>query len=146
MEIASSQTELLVRRFLDRTLPTSEWTHAAHLRVGLWHIRNFPPAEALTRVREGIIRLNESHGTPNTDTGGYHETLTRFYLLYIGHFLAVADPHGSRPLDELAAELIAHHGQRDLPLRYYSRALINSVQARRNWVEPDLLPIVLDRV
>jgi hypothetical protein len=141
-----SHTELVARQFVNCTLPKDEWTHAAHLRVGLWHARNFPPDEALTHVREGIMRLNEAHGTPNTDSGGYHETITRFYLLYIGRFLAAADPHIARPLDDLAAELIAQHGHRDLPLRYYSRELINSVQARRNWVEPDLLPIVLDRV
>jgi hypothetical protein len=136
-----SQTELLVGRFLDRTLPSSEWTHEAHLRVGLWHVCNFPPAEALARVREGIIRLNEAHGTPNTDRGGYHETITRFYLLYIGSFLATADPRRNRPLDDVAAELIAAHGHRDLPLRYFSREMLFSALARRGWVEPDVMPL-----
>jgi hypothetical protein len=137
----SSQTELLVRRFLDRTLPKSEWTHEAHLRVGLWHARNLPSDEALARVREGIILLNEAHGTPNTDAGGYHETITRFYLLYIGSFLAIADPRRGRPVDDVAAELIAAHGHRDLPLRYFSREMLFSVAARRGWIEPDLLSL-----
>src|SRR5262245_12644919 len=75
----ASQPERLVERFLDRTLPKSEWTHASHLRVGLWHVRNFTPDIALAQLREGIKRLNEAHGTPNTDRGGYHETITRFY-------------------------------------------------------------------
>src|SRR5262245_21090730 len=107
METSTSTTERLVQQFLDCTLPKSEWTHVAHLRVGLWHVRSFPPDEALARVREGILRLNAAHGTPNTDTGGYHETITRFYLLSIDRFLANADPHGTRSLDDLVAQLIA---------------------------------------
>jgi hypothetical protein len=136
-----SQTELLALRFVDRSLPKNEWTHEAHLRVGLWHVRHFPPDEALNRVREGILRLNEAHGTPNTDNGGYHETITRFYLTYIGGFLRAADPRQARPIDDLAAQLIALDPRHDLALCYFSRELLDSVAARRGWVEPDLQPL-----
>lgn len=136
-----SQTERLVARFLDMSLPKAEWTHEAHLRVGLWHVRNFQPEVALDRVREGIVRLNEAHGTPNTDRGGYHETITRFYLAYISGFLRAADPDQARPLDDLAAELIARDPRHDLTLRHFSRELLDTVAARRGWVEPDLLPL-----
>ena len=134
-----SATELLVARFLDRTLPKSEWTHEAHLRVGMWHVLNDSPEDVLDRLREGITRLNKSHGTPNTDRGGYHETITRFYVAIIARFVAHCDR--SRPLADLAFELVAQCGQRDLLSRYYSRALLDSVPARRGWVEPDLRPL-----
>jgi hypothetical protein len=136
---SSSQTERLVAKFLDRTLPKAEWTHQAHLRVGLWHVLRFPPAIALDRLREGITRLNEAHGTPNTDTGGYHETITRLYVAVIAGFAELCDR--SRPLDDLAAELIALHGDRNLPLCYYSRERLDSVAARRGWIEPDVSPL-----
>ena len=134
-----SRTERLVAIFQDRTLPKAAWTHEAHLRVGLWHLLQYPPPIALDRLREGITRLNEAHGTPNTDRGGYHETITRFYVAIIARFVAQCDC--SRPLDHLAEELIAQFGHPDLPLHYYSRALLDSLPARRGWVEPDLRPL-----
>ena len=33
-----AEVDDLARRFLDRTLPKAEWTHAAHFAVALWQI------------------------------------------------------------------------------------------------------------
>jgi hypothetical protein len=68
-------------------------------------------------------------GVANTAVSGYHETITRFYLCVIRSFLDSAD--GARTIDELADELIARFGERELPLRYYSRARLFSEEARR---------------
>jgi hypothetical protein len=135
----SSRTDELARRFRDRTLAKAEWTHAAHLRVGLWHVLRFPPDEALAMLRDGIRALNESHGGVNTDDAGYHETITRFYVLWIGQF---ADRAGrEQPIDDLAEVLMSAAGDSKLALRYYSRARLFSAQARRAWLAPDLAPI-----
>jgi hypothetical protein len=99
--------------------------------------------EALTRLRDVIRSYNESVGTANTDTSGYHETLTRFYVSLIAQFVAREDD--GAPLDVLADRLIAELGDRDLPLRYYSRHRLFSVEARHRWVEPDLLRLLLER-
>ena len=136
-----SITERLTAQFCARTLPKAEWTHQAHLRVGLWHVLQFGGDEALIRLREGITRLNESHGTANTDTGGYHETITRFYVWVIGRFIENTDPARTRAIDDLAQELLARYPASDLPLRYYSRERLYCVAARRGWVEPDLAPL-----
>jgi hypothetical protein len=37
--------------------------------------------------------------------------------------------------------LLSDMGRRDWPLRFYSRALLFSVEARRGFVEPDLAPL-----
>ena len=37
------------------------------------------------------MRLNDSHGVPNSDTRGYHETITRFFLLPIRDALSRDD-------------------------------------------------------
>ena len=64
-------------KFLDRSLPKPEWTHAAHFAVSLWLIRHRPALD-LDETLPGLIRaFNEASGTPNTDSGGYHETITR---------------------------------------------------------------------
>jgi len=126
----------LVTAFIARTLPKPQWTHHAHLRVGLWHLLHHSPEEALSLLRVRIRALNESHGVANSETGGYHESITRFYVWRIATFLDIAGR--TRPIDELADELIAIHGDKELPSKYWSKDLLMSRDARFGWLEPDL--------
>jgi hypothetical protein len=131
--------EELAAAFVAGTLPKREWTHEAHLRVGLWHVLRYGADEALALLRDRIRRYNEASGGANTDYAGYHETLTRFYVGVIERFLLSADRE--RAVDQLATDLIQQWGDRGLPLRHYSRERLFSVAARRQWVEPDLAPM-----
>lgn len=135
----AERVEQLAEAFVERRLPKTEWTHEAHLRVGVWHVRTHGAETALQLLRERIRRYNESVGTANTDSAGYHETLTRFYVHLIASYIATAAPGAS--LDALADGLVRAHGARDLPLRYYSRDRLFSIDARRDWVAPDLQPL-----
>jgi hypothetical protein len=45
--VTGAELEDLVRRFAERSLPKAEWTHAAHLAVGLWHVSRYGRDEAL---------------------------------------------------------------------------------------------------
>jgi hypothetical protein len=139
--VDESLTDRIAAQFRDCSLPKAMWTHHAHLRVGLWHLRHFPADVALVRLREGIVRYNVACGVANTENSGYHETVTRFYVWLIGAFLCKADRALS--LDELAEKLIAEHGHKDVPLQYYSRQRLMSSAARLDWVEPDLAPLEL---
>jgi len=134
-----TETERVARGLIERTLPKAEWTHEAHLRAGLWHVLHHGAPAALDLLRERISRYNESVGTANTDTSGYHETITRFYVTLIDRFLATADR--GAPIDDLAAQLLDAHGDRRLPLRFYSETRLFSPVARRSWVEPDIRSI-----
>jgi hypothetical protein len=130
-----------VAAFLARTLPKSAWTHVAHQRVGLWHVRRFGEEGALARLRDAIRAYNEAVGTANTDSSGYHETLTVFYVRVIADFVE-REPEAAGIDDEaLEPMLIAACGARELPLQYYSRDRLFSVEARRGWVAPDLKPL-----
>jgi len=133
------EADRIAHGLIERTLPKSEWTHHAHLRAGLWHLLHHPDQVALALLRERIRAYNEATGVANTETGGYHETITRFYLRVIRVFLESVDP--TLPLDELARELIERHGEHDLVLRYYSRERLFTPEARGSWVEPELLPM-----
>jgi len=76
----------------------------------------------------------------NSDTEGYHETITRCFLHGVRVFLKEADL--SVPLYALANELLlSPMGRRDWPLRFYSRERLFSVEARRAYVEADLAAI-----
>jgi hypothetical protein len=138
----AEQLDELVRRFRACELPRSEWTHAAHLTVGLWHVSCYGRADALARLRTGIRRLNESNGVVNSATGGYHETVTAAYA----HLLAAfADRHADVTIaDRVALLLDGGLADRALLRKYYSRARLESAEARLNWVEPDLAPLALD--
>lgn len=128
--------EELVREFESCTLPRERWTHRAHLAVGLWYLSRLPEGEASDRIRTGIQRFNEAKGVRQTRDGGYHETITRFYIWAVARFLAESDR--DRPLIELADELYDRCGDRGLPLRYWSKERLASWEARVGWVDPDL--------
>ena len=135
----AEQVERLVARFADGALPHAEWTHRAHLTVALWYASHHAPEQALELVRAGILRLNAAHGVPTTPARGYHETITRFYMHTVTRYVE----HEGRTGDwaERANRLVARHGGRELPLRYYSEARLKSAEARARWVEPDILPL-----
>jgi hypothetical protein len=131
----------LVAQFEDCTLPKEEWTHRAHLMVGLWYASRLPYEEALTAVREGIRRLNAAHEVPTTPTRGYHETITRFYVRVLCDYVAHEEARPGADWGERVSELLARYGDRELPLRHYSKERLMSPEARFGWVEPDLLPL-----
>ena len=122
---------------LARTLPRPEWTHEAHLAATTYLLLKRSDVD-IDRELPGIIRrYNESVGGVNSDSEGYHETITRVFLHGVRLFLAEADPR--EPLHELVNELLlSPMGRRDWPLRFYSPGLLFSVEARRKFVPPDL--------
>jgi hypothetical protein len=130
----------LADQFTVRRIPKERWTHKAHLAVGLWHVDRYGRAGALPRLRHGIRTLNESHGTANTESSGYHETITRAQVALLADFLARADRAAA--LGERYAQLLASPlADRNILLRFYSRQLLMSNQARAVWVEPDVAAI-----
>ena len=127
-----------IARFEACELPRAEWTHHAHLLAAVWYVSRHPYAEALATVRRRIRAHNEAVRTPNSDTEGYHETLTRLYMRGVAAELA---RQGDAPVDRLRHAVVnSPMGDRALPLRFYSREFLFSVGARRDWVEPDLAP------
>lgn len=117
-------------------LPRAEWTHPAHVAVGACYAVRYG-ADALAHMREGIRRYNGAVGTPNTDTSGYHETLTRFWATVVGGAVAGMD-------DEWRAARLAVDGlgeDRDRHTLHYGFDVVRSVVARRSWVPPDLADI-----
>ncbi len=129
--------EHLGEGLMARTLRKEEWTHEAHLGATTYLLLKRPDID-VDRALPGFIRaFNESVGGVNDDSEGYHETITRAYLRGIRLFLEEAD--AKRPLHELVNELLlSPMGRRDWPLRFWSKERLMSVEARRNYVEPDL--------
>jgi len=120
-----------------RTLPRPEWTHEAHLATTTYLLTRRPDID-IDLALPGFIRAyNESVGGVNSDSEGYHETITRAFLHGVRLFLAEADP--KEPLHELVNELLlSPMGRRDWPLRFYSPERLFSVEARRKFIPPDV--------
>jgi len=131
------EVERIGEGLVARTLPRAEWTHEAHLAATAYLLLKRPDVD-LDRALSGLIRrYNESVGGVNSDSEGYHETITRVFLHGVRLFLDEADRN--EPLHELVNQLLlSPMGRRDWPLRFYSPALLFSVEARRRFVEPDL--------
>ena len=116
-----------------------EWTHAAHLAVGLWHASRYRREEALVRLRAGITRLNESNRVVNSATGRYHETVTRAYVDLLADF---ASRHADKTEAERVTALLEDPlSDKKALFRFYSRPVLESSAARLDWVEPDLAPL-----
>lgn len=132
---SDAEIEAVARAMAACTLPKAEWTHGAHFGTALWLLRT--RGAAAYADMPGMIRAyNESVGGRNTDTEGYHETITQASLRMAA--LALRDAPLHVVLDELMA---GPCGQPGWILAYWSREVLFSPEARRAWVEPDLAPL-----
>lgn len=106
--------------------------HAATgIRVHELPIKNTP---ALARTREGILRYNAAVGVENTDTSGYHETLTRFRATVLQDAT-----RGCADEWQAACHAVERFGEdRDLHTLFYSFDVVRSIEARRGWIAPDV--------
>ena len=133
---SDEEISLIGLGLLDRTLPKCVWTHAAHFAATLWLLRCRPDVE-ISRAMPGIIRgYNEATGGANTQTSGYHETITQASIRAARAFLVEAPPG---PLFVTCNALMrSRFGSPDWLLEYWTRPRLFSVEARREWLEPDI--------
>ena len=138
--VADSEVHYIGSGLLNRTLSKSEWNHRAHLAAAAWMIVTQVGIDT-TRAMPGIIRAyNEATGVPNTDTSGYHETITLASLRVVRGVI------GALPLDTplhiaCNALLGSSYGNKHWLLAHWTQPVLFSSAARRIWVEPDLAPL-----
>lgn len=133
------ELDRFVTSFESGTLPKPQWTHAAHLAIGAHYAMAWDDAQAMNRLRDGICKLNTCHGVVNSDSSGYHETITRFWLSVIREFLRrrAAESPGSSRADSVAAVVSAFQERRALFREHWTFDIVTSAEARRRWIEPD---------
>jgi hypothetical protein len=129
--------DALWEAFTTATLPEKDWTHRGHLRIAWMFSTRYPLDEAHVLMRVGIIRLNAFHGLVETASRGYHETITRVWLVLVRSLM-------KENAAATSAEFVAAGGAwlaREALLRHYSRERLTSVEARARFVEPDVEPL-----
>jgi hypothetical protein len=122
---------------IDRSLPKREWTHAGHFAAALWLLRFRVDLTSADAMRNLIMGYNEATNTPNTDSSGYHHTITRASIRAAESHLARL-PREALLHDVLRSLMASPLGKPDWLLSYWRRDTLFSVAARRGWVEPDL--------
>lgn len=131
-----SEVHAVVRRFEECSLSRHEWNHRAHLAVAMWYLTHHTKARATELMIRGIRRFNQVRGIHRSRRGGYHETMTLFWL-GMGRQLMELLPELT-PLEMVNRFL---EMPKDLPLRCYSESVLWSSEARCYWVEPDVRSI-----
>ena len=137
--VFASETDIsrIGEGFCAATLPRTEWTHAAHFAAALWLMRHRPDLEAAAAMPALLRAYNDAVGTPNDDNGGYHETSTLASLRALKGVLDANPP--DMPLHTIVNALMASNmANPNWLLEYWSRDRLMSVEARREWRDPDL--------
>lgn len=124
-----TDTEFLIA-FEDTSLPRSEWTHTAHVRMGFLYLSRLPYADAEAKIVAGIQRYNAAKGNHT----GYHHTITIAFARLIAPRLNGSDwrTFQSANPDLFLFSCIQKH---------YSPDILKSQQARAEFVEPDLVAL-----
>lgn len=134
--ISTDEANELVEKWETGQLEKEEWTHEMHLIMGMAMIVRFGK-NALPAMRERILRYNESVGTINSDSSGYHETLTVYWLWIIRNFMLEKN---LTTFDEVSIDELIYEeklAKRNEWLIFYKEETIKSVAARRGFVPPD---------
>src|SRR5262249_7843776 len=92
-------------------------------------------------IREGILRFNAAKAIVTTPTGGYHETMTLFWIAMVRNFLRDVTAN-ENSVTNLFNRFIEVYDRKELLFEYYSRERLVSAEARAAWVEPDLRALV----
>lgn len=136
-ELSMTDAELLAA-FESCSLPMDQWTHRAHVRVAYLYAstRNFE--SAVNHIRERIKAFNTATNTPEAIDRGYHETITQAFMHLVYAAQARTGPHLSsdefcETHPELMTKLVLDG--------HYSRDVLMSLQAKADFIEPDLAPL-----
>lgn len=135
--MTDEEIEELGRAFCACTLPKERWTHGAHFATALWLILCRPDIVPERDMPGMIRRYNESVGGVNSDTSGYHETITQASL-HMARQLLTGLGGDPTPSVAYAALMASALGDKDWLFTHWSRERLMSPEARRTWVEPDI--------
>ncbi|HET9836590.1 MAG TPA: hypothetical protein VFR84_00040 [Candidatus Angelobacter sp.] len=130
--MTDAQVLTLVDRLERCLLAKDEFHHRDHLAVAIAYLYAADFESAMDRMRASLTRFAAHHGV----SGLYHETLTRFWLLQVEQRL-----DRRKCLSESVRRIQEQVADKHLPFAFYSKDILNTVEAKREWIEPDLQEI-----
>src|SRR5439155_21141806 len=126
----------LVRQFENLTLPFSQWTHRAHVKVAYTYLKRHCFDEALTKMRAGVKTYNGHNKVPESPTSGYNETTTHAFLhLSAATMRAYGEPFATPDADRFCdthPQMMTRHSLR----LFYSPQRRMDPRAKTEFIEP----------
>lgn len=126
------EIEAIVRGFESCTTAETDFPHRSHLAVATWYLQDADVPAALQKMRASILNFLDHYHIE----GKYNETITLFWLIVVERYLRGLDANLS--LLERTNAVIEALSDSRLMFEYYSKELLWSEQAMREWVDPDL--------
>jgi len=126
-----------VKLFEEKRLPAKDWTHPAHLMVATVYCNKYGEAAALNRIRTNIKQFNIFHGGKNTETEGYHETITVWYMQQVEKILREL-PSNKSLKEKIDAVLASELTNTRYVYEFYSKEKLMSKEGRLGYIAPDL--------
>ena len=123
-----------IRAFEAGHIDPEQFDHAAHVRVVWCYLQLLPAADTLVRFTSALRALTERLGMPQK----YHETITWFFVIVIANRVAGSASRSWEDFKRANADLIGNSST--LLKRHYSAGCLDSPEARRRFVLPDLAP------
>ena len=121
----------LLDRFIDTSLPASEFHHRQHVEVAWMFVRDHGMPGALAEFSTALKRFAVAKGA----TGLYHQTITWAFLLIIAERQAQGRAETFEAFADANPDVLAW--KPSILDRYYSRELLISDQARKTFLMPD---------
>jgi hypothetical protein len=132
--VSDAEIEALVAQFESCELSPDAVSHRVHVAMSAWCFLKLPEPQAAARIYGGLQRYVKWH---HIDI--YNETITWFWIKLIGKMVASLDT--TRPAFAIVNEVMARLGDSQMIFAYYTRERLQTDEARRQWVEPDLQPL-----
>lgn len=127
--------------FLARTFPADRHHHREHLIMATYLLVRYPERNWRAELPDLIRAYNVANGGVNDDMRGYHHTMTLAFLTIIEEVL---DEAGR---DDVVAAcnavLTSPATEQNILLRFWSRDVLFSREARLAWIDPDIREIDL---
>lgn len=121
-------------QFTTLTLDPTLFSHEAHLRLAWIHIRRYGIEKAIENMCEQIQRFATHHG----DSGKFNITLTVAATRAVYHFALRSTTNTFKDFIAENNRLLTEFKQ--LLSSHYATNIFTSDQARKSYLEPDLLP------
>jgi len=115
------------------TLDPELFSHEAHIRLAWLHLMECNISEAIINIKRQLKAFVKHVGAEDK----YHETLTIASLKIVNHFVEQSETTTFPSFINEFPRLLTHF--KELVEAHYSRNILDSSQARQNYLEPDLL-------
>lgn len=124
--------EIFVGKFEDLSLEPHLFSHEAHLRLAYIYLQMYNPIKALAKIRKGIQKFDQHFSKGEK----YHETITTALVKIIEERIRKQNSDSWVSFVENNKDLLKF---KKILERYYSLKLLASAEAKKTFLNPDII-------